>query len=428
MLSTEEIEYLLALGYERREFEVKGPGLRSDRHLVMKVVRAALSLGNLQDGGHVIIGIDDKRLQQMEPGLNDDQVASWLEYDQMAIEFRKYSDPPLRFDLGKHTLSNGKQIVAIQVFEFTDSPHLCAKEYPDVLRKGALYVRSRGVPETSEVASSVEMREVLELASAKRLREFFTTADRAGMALSAGPTDDELYAQQREQAGVSQSAVVSKIKSRGHWMVSIRPERYQVDRLQHSQLDPALAAAVVRRRGWPVPFIDDRKLPTHGDDWIGQDIDAESVNEYESWRFFESGQFNHLRAVSAEWRMWPMPPVLPPGFESIIEIWEILYYLTELFELAGRLGLATAKGESMTIAVTLNLRPNTALIDDNPRHSHGIFPAPLYLSEKSMTVTTENLVSEFGPLAARMAIDIFSRFGWNPTLQQLQILQRGLYQ
>ena len=207
MLSTQAIEELLTLGHELREFEVKGPGMRSDASLLNPVVRAALAMGNLRDGGHVIVGIADGRLDEMEPGLTPEELASWLDYDELAKALRTYSDPPLRFDVKGRALSNGRAVAAIEIFEFADLPHLCAKAFDPPkgesaekhrLRKGALYVRPRGMPSTTEVASSVEMREVLDLASSKRLSEFFATAARANVTLRGGPSDDELYEQERE--------------------------------------------------------------------------------------------------------------------------------------------------------------------------------------------------------------------------------------
>jgi len=117
----------------------------------LKVVRAAIGMGNLRDGGHVIIGIEDKKPQAMLPGLSADDLASWT-YDDVARKMAEYVDPPLRFDLDLRTLSSGAIVVVIEVFEFSDLPHLCAKGDGKILRKGALYVRPRKVPETSEVA------------------------------------------------------------------------------------------------------------------------------------------------------------------------------------------------------------------------------------------------------------------------------------
>jgi hypothetical protein len=139
VVTAEEVEAALSSGYELRGFELKGPGPRTDAHLFAKVTRAALSMGNLRDGGHVIIGIDDLDPRAMLPGLEAVDLASWLAYDDLARKLAEYVDPPLRFDLASVNLPTGVTVAVIQVSEFLDIPHLCAKDYPKVLRKGALY-------------------------------------------------------------------------------------------------------------------------------------------------------------------------------------------------------------------------------------------------------------------------------------------------
>ncbi len=197
---------MLALGHEMRGVELKGPGLRTDSHLFAKVARAALSLGNLRNGGYVIIGIDDRRQEAMQPGLNAAELSSWLAFDDVARRLDNYADPPLRFECASAKLSSGATVAVIQVFEFSDLPHICAKDYPDVLRAGALYVRPRKVPETSEVGGSVEMREVLDLAAEKALRAYVRSAERAGVTLSASDEarslelSDQQYEAQRTGA------------------------------------------------------------------------------------------------------------------------------------------------------------------------------------------------------------------------------------
>jgi predicted HTH transcriptional regulator len=210
MLSANEIEAALSAGYELRGLELKGAGARTDSHLFAKVTRAALSLGNLRDGGHVVVGIDDDNPSDMLPGLSATELASWLAYDDVARKLAEYSDPPLRFDVKAIKLASGAHVAVIQIFEFADTPHLCAKQYQQhasnqlVLRRGALYVRPRKVPETSEVASLVEMRDVLQLATQKALRAYVETAERAGLSLGLpvqappAPTDDERYEAQRQ--------------------------------------------------------------------------------------------------------------------------------------------------------------------------------------------------------------------------------------
>lgn len=204
MLAAEEIEAALSSGYELRGLELKGPGRRTDRHLFAKVTRAALSMGNLRDGGHVIVGVEDGDPRAMLPGLGAADLSSWLAYDDVARKLAEYADPPLRFDIAAIDLSSGARVAVIEVFEFSDAPHLCAKDYPEVLRKGALYVRPRKVPETSEVASLVEMRDVIQLATEKALRAYIETAELAGLTLATAPQEpetpvDDKYEAQRER-------------------------------------------------------------------------------------------------------------------------------------------------------------------------------------------------------------------------------------
>jgi predicted HTH transcriptional regulator len=205
VLTAAEVEELLRLGYEQRHFELKGAGRRDDTQFMAKVIRAALSLGNLRDGGHIVIGIDDKDPTSMLPGLAPDEAESWQAYDDVARKMAEYADPPLRFSLAELRLSSGAGVAVIEIAEFEDLPHICSRQLDKVLRKGALYVRSRTAPETVEVPSSVEMREILDLATEKALRSFVERLNHAGLTVTpaAGPTHPGVasaYETQRKDA------------------------------------------------------------------------------------------------------------------------------------------------------------------------------------------------------------------------------------
>jgi len=185
MLSGAEIEESLRFEHERRGFELKGPGRRDELDFFVKVVRAVLGLGNLRDGGYVVIGIDDKDPASLGPGLAEEELESWA-YDEVARGLAVYADPPIDFEIGAVELSSSATVVVIEVAEFADLPHICQKAYEGKLRQGAIYVRPRRVPETSEIASHVEMRELIDLAVEKGLRAYIATAERAGVELRAG--------------------------------------------------------------------------------------------------------------------------------------------------------------------------------------------------------------------------------------------------
>ena len=89
----------------------------------------------------------------------------------------------------------GKWYMILRVREFEDIPVLCKRDYEKVLRDGACYVRSRRKPETAEIPSEVDMRDLLELATEKRLRKFVAQARAAGLDLAgaASPSDQERF-------------------------------------------------------------------------------------------------------------------------------------------------------------------------------------------------------------------------------------------
>jgi hypothetical protein len=227
---------------------------------------------------------------------------------------------------------------------------------------------------------------------------------------------------------VELSDITDKIRSKGHWDVSIRPEPFSEDRLDYGDLHDILTSAVVRLRGWPVPYVDYREQPLRGDDWIGQDINAEVVSHYEAWRFFTSGQFNHLRAVSADWRTEDEATPVPDGCDSVIEVWEILFYITEVFELATRLALGPAGDETMTVDIRLNQLQERCLVVGQPGRLPFMTP-PKTTAEtlkQSVTLPRDELVAEGRAQAVKNAREFFLRFGWNPPIEQLTDHQREL--
>jgi hypothetical protein len=227
------------------------------------------------------------------------------------------------------------------------------------------------------------------------------------------------------------SAAVDKIRSRGAWDVTIRPASFVPDRIPYQDLDEVLEKTLVRMRGWPVPFIDAHQPLQRGEDWIGQEIEAKITQHYEAWRFFTSGQFNQLRSVSADWRVhtdiMSTTPV-PEGADSVIEVWEILYYLTEMFELAARLALKIAGADEMTVRARLDGLQNRALVVGQPNRVEFMEPyrATLPSLEQSVTLGRDVLVASARSEAAKLSQQFFLRFGWKVSLEQLMDHQREL--
>lgn len=198
LMTGQEFEELLALGYERKNVEFKGAGPRSASQLFAKVVRAVLGMSNQQDGGIIVIGVEEDNGVLRPVGVNDLDTATW-QYDDVSSSIAGYADPFVSLEL-EYPEREGKKYVVLHVREFEEIPVICRKDYPGVLRQGACYVRSRRKPETIEIPTQTEMRELLELATKKGIRKFlnkaqdagFIPADRSADVLS----DDQSYAEQ----------------------------------------------------------------------------------------------------------------------------------------------------------------------------------------------------------------------------------------
>lgn len=192
-MTEQEFEEILSFGYELRGIEFKGPGERLDKHFFAKVVRAVLGMANRRNGGRVILGVDDDAGRLSPIGLDTSDLATW-KYDHVADGLAAYADPSVTFDL-EVVQYKGASYVVLHVAEFEEVPVLCKKDYPDVLRQGACYVRSRRKPETSEIPSQEDMRDLLEVATEKRLRRFISQAQAAGVDLSRARTTshEELF-------------------------------------------------------------------------------------------------------------------------------------------------------------------------------------------------------------------------------------------
>ena len=150
-------------------------------------------MSNRQYGGLVIIGVRDDG-ETLEPvGLTDYELRTW-NFDRIADRLATYADPGVTFELEVVEL-DGNRYVVLEVEEFFDIPVLCKRPYQGVLREGACYVRTRRKPETSEIPTQADMRDLLDLAIEKGMTGYIERARRIG--LIAGPlelpaiTDDD---------------------------------------------------------------------------------------------------------------------------------------------------------------------------------------------------------------------------------------------
>jgi len=153
---------------------------------VAKITRACMSMANRRDGGVVVVGVGEaSKGELLLEGLKPAELATWR-HDDLADTLSEYADPGLSFE-SQFLEYEGKTYLVIEVREFPDVPALCKRDYQDVLRKGACYVRTRRKPESVEIPTQEGMRDLLDLGIEKGVRRFLTQAHLAGHSLSGAP-------------------------------------------------------------------------------------------------------------------------------------------------------------------------------------------------------------------------------------------------
>ncbi|HEX9988029.1 MAG TPA: RNA-binding domain-containing protein [Chloroflexia bacterium] len=330
-MTDEQFSELIALlVHEQRGIEVKGPGLRTDRQLAAKVVRAALSMSNRRTGGLIIIGIDEQNGAFTPTGLSDVELATWR-YDDVSTLFALYADPPISFRL-EVRVHNEQRFVLLNIDEFSDIPVLCRRDNDPVLREGACYVRSRRRPETAEIPSHADMRDLIELATEKGIKRFLGQMQTGGISISevVQAQDEALFDQQHQGW---EGGLLEQLQPRGHWKVTIRPSTFARERVTDmASLLPLLMNRSVNLGGWYFPLV--LANPIVGNDWIMEELNKPSAPEV--WRFYQSAQFTDYFGMWEDWRNdnrhWQPGEVLM--FESAVTL------VTGIFVFASQLAVS----------------------------------------------------------------------------------------
>jgi hypothetical protein len=205
---------------------------------------------------------------------------------------------------------------------------------------------------------------------------------------------------------MAMTLLTDEIRSRAHWEIAIRPEPFGEGRVERSELQSVVHGATVRLRGWPLPYVGNEKV-LRGPTWLGQDIGLTRVPKMEAWRMFTSGQFTQLRVISAEFE--------DAGVRDrpVIQVWEVLFYLTEVLELASRLAVSKAGTQTTTVDVALRNAAGRVLISDEPgRDLWDDYSASSDEIRYAVTLDRDRLVTSAREEAVAATVSLFWFFGW----------------
>lgn len=415
MVTRDELQDALSLGYESRSFEVKGPGNLTDNAYCAKIARAVMAVGNLRDGGLVCIGVDENHMAEVAPGLSDEQLQSWSNFDDVTDKLARFSDPPVTFNLQPLTMVNGASIVVLDVAEFDHVPHVCKRDYSGVLQKGMTYVRPRGKPQSVPVPSALEMRELLDLATTKGVRDFVARAYAAGILRSDHPSAEDLdregFTREADEAWDESTPALRQVLSFAHSDVAIRPGPFDANRLESALLDTFLEERTVRLRGWPVPYIDHRAPVERHGRWIGQTVEPQIVPHAEAWRICTSGQFLHRRVLATDLRESQELEPNDDRATGAVAVWDVLLYFVEIAELGARFA-ETLECEEVTFDVSLQGIAGRQLISgDRRRELHDSYLVQADALVASRAVKTKELIARPRAIGVGLTQEILGQFG-----------------
>ena len=163
-MNTEDLESLLSGAQETPQLDFKAP-MEWD---VKKFAKDILAMANNQDGGAIVIGVDDGTFTRR--GTTTAQIASYNP-DTMRDQMGEYADPFVQFSVSFPEDEQQRKYVVIEVSTFEDLPVICRKDGQDT-DKGSIYCRSKTQkPQSARVSNSTDMRDIVDLAVARRMRK-----------------------------------------------------------------------------------------------------------------------------------------------------------------------------------------------------------------------------------------------------------------
>lgn len=162
-MTTEEFESKLEGGAETQTLDIKAA---CDWN-VASMAKDILAMSNVQDGGYIIIGVEDGTFARQ--GINAAQKATY-DLDAMRDQMASFADPRAIFTVDFPRDGAGLEYAVIHVLPFDEIPVICAKESADTHRGVIYYRNSNARVQSAAVSNSYDMRDIIATATVKMMR------------------------------------------------------------------------------------------------------------------------------------------------------------------------------------------------------------------------------------------------------------------
>ena len=359
-------------------------------------------MSNHRDGGRVIVGVKDEDGKLTPLGLSKDDLATWKR-DDLADKVAVYAEPSPSFEVEEALYEENRYIV-IEVSEFIDIPVICKKSYGDVLDEGACYVRPRRKPETTRIRTQEDMRDLLEMATEKKLRHFLAQAQRVGVSIWSAESDLATYS---EQIGDFENRAKQQgLCSSAYWKLVVRPAVFKADRISKiAELERIIRNSFVDLQGWKLPSLLHYEEVARGEDYVfNKSISRDASPEL--WHLYQSGQFVYYHIMPDNRQPSQPGPVLNAG---VAVIWPTL-----MFEFAARFAGTAVGDEDMHIEVEAGNINGRSLEFQYPYVAFERLTASAQSYSYNRDISRIDLLANARQLALEPARELLGRFGWDP--------------
>jgi predicted HTH transcriptional regulator len=149
--------------------------------LKIKIIKAALAMPNVRNGGLVIIGVSERHDEWSLDGIDPGHLATY-DVDKILGQIHSHASPEVRVSIVTHH-KDGKDYLVLAMHEIESDVVVCRKNGPagSGIEKGRVYTRPAGKAQSRMVESAEEMREVTDLATEKKARQIIAVSGRIGM-------------------------------------------------------------------------------------------------------------------------------------------------------------------------------------------------------------------------------------------------------
>ncbi len=162
-MTTLELEAHLEGGVETQNIDFKGPC----EWKVITFAKDILALSNSQDGGCIIIGVDDGSFRRV--GVTE-ELAKTYDVDCMRDQMAVFADPYVIFYVDFPKDKTGLQYIVIEVIPFEEIPVICKKDSTDTQAATIYYRNKNRRVESARISNSYDLRTIIEIATARMMQ------------------------------------------------------------------------------------------------------------------------------------------------------------------------------------------------------------------------------------------------------------------